>query len=138
MAMSPLLTLHLLVLATTTMAPATPPTAHFLGVSYGTLGDNLPPPPPSGSTTPTPPSWPRAAAALGLVFVPSIPNELIPSLAASQHVADAWFSNSLLPFRRSSGLPGCPAAGLADGGHARLPCRWTELLHKTPSFVSRL
>ena len=35
MAMSPRLSLHLLVLAATTTATATPPTAHFLGVNYG-------------------------------------------------------------------------------------------------------
>ncbi|PUZ36100.1 hypothetical protein GQ55_9G012000 [Panicum hallii var. hallii] len=114
---SPLLTLHLLlVLATTTMVTATtPPTAHFLGVNYGTLGDNLPPPHrgmelarSAGAAAvrfyDANATLLAAAAASGLVFVPSVPNELIPSLAASQRAADAWVAATLLPFRRSPGL----------------------------------
>ncbi|KAF0912512.1 hypothetical protein E2562_014097 [Oryza meyeriana var. granulata] len=90
-------------------------TAHFLGVNYGRLGDDLPPPRralelarsvgaaavrfyDSNATFLYP------AAASGLVFVPGVPNELIPSLAASQHAAADWVASTLLPFRRNRRL----------------------------------
>ncbi|TVU44110.1 hypothetical protein EJB05_03543, partial [Eragrostis curvula] len=44
------------------------------------------------------------AAASGLVFIPSLPNELIPAVSASQRAADSWVASSLRPFRRSRGL----------------------------------
>ncbi|CAL4920096.1 unnamed protein product [Urochloa decumbens] len=119
MAMSPPPLLTLLLLATTAMlATATPPpkpTEHFLGVNYGTLGDNLPPPQrgmelarSAGAAAvrfyDANATLLAAAAASGLVFIPSVPNELIPSLAASQRAADAWVAATLLPYRRSPGL----------------------------------
>ena len=90
-------------------------TAHFLGVNYGRLGDDLPPPHralelarsagaaavrfyDSNATFLSP------AAASGLVFVPGVPNELIPSLAASRRAADEWVAATLLPFRRNRRL----------------------------------
>ncbi|RLN43418.1 hypothetical protein C2845_PM01G28040 [Panicum miliaceum] len=61
------------------------------------------------------------AAASGLVFVPSVSNELIPSLAAS-----------LLPFRRSPGMHSGQRRGFPTViEHGRLPCRWMEILHRT-------
>ncbi|EER90524.1 probable glucan endo-1,3-beta-glucosidase A6 [Sorghum bicolor] len=83
---------------------------HILGVNYGTLGDNLPLPQrglelarSAGASAvrfyDANATMLAAAAASGLEFVPSVPNELIPSLAASQRAADAWVATTLLPFR---------------------------------------
>ncbi|CAN6280586.1 unnamed protein product [Urochloa humidicola] len=119
MAMPPPPLLTFLVLAATAMvATATPPpteTEHFLGVNYGTLGDNLPPPQrgmelarSAGAAAvrfyDANATLLAAAAASGLIFIPSVPNELIPSLAASRRAADAWVAATLLPYRRSPGL----------------------------------
>nr|CAB3497485.1 unnamed protein product [Digitaria exilis] len=119
MAVSPLLFIVVVVLGTTMVmvatAAAAPAGEHFLGVNYGTLGDNLPPPHrgmelarSAGAAAvrfyDANATLLAAAAASGLVFVPSVPNELIPSLAASQRAADDWVAAALLPYRRSPGL----------------------------------
>uniref|UniRef100_A0A0E0D9I6 X8 domain-containing protein n=1 Tax=Oryza meridionalis TaxID=40149 RepID=A0A0E0D9I6_9ORYZ len=108
------LPLQLLLLLLVGVAAASE-TAHFLGVNYGRLGDDLPPPHralelarsagaaavrfyDSNATFLSP------AAASGLVFVPGVPNELIPSLAASRRAADEWVAATLLPFRRNRRL----------------------------------
>ncbi|CAN6291112.1 unnamed protein product [Urochloa humidicola] len=119
MAMSspPLLT-FLVLAATAMVATATPPpteTEHFLGVNYGTRGDNLPPPQrgmelarSAGAAAvrfyDANATLLASAAASGLIFIPSVPNELIPSLAGSRRAADAWVAATLLPYRRSPGL----------------------------------
>ncbi|KAM0929525.1 hypothetical protein ACQ4PT_001581 [Festuca glaucescens] len=87
-------------------------TAHFLGISYGTLGDDLPPPQmalelarSAGASAvrfyDSNATLLAAAASSGLGFVPGVPNELLISLAASQRAADAWVVSTLLPFRRN-------------------------------------
>ncbi|KAL6642977.1 hypothetical protein ACP70R_021158 [Stipagrostis hirtigluma subsp. patula] len=102
--------LLLVVVVAVAVATPTGAAAHFLGVNYGTLGDNLPPPHRGlelarsagadavrfydANTTLL-----AAAAASGLEFVPSVPNELIPSFAASRRAADDWVAATLLPFR---------------------------------------
>ncbi|PNT61212.1 probable glucan endo-1,3-beta-glucosidase A6 [Brachypodium distachyon] len=95
-------------------ALATEP-AHFLGVSYGTLGDDLPPPHvalelarSAGAAAvrfyDSNATLLAAASSSGLGFVPGVPNELIPSLSASRRAADAWVASTLLPFRRNPRL----------------------------------
>lgn len=121
MAMASLIPLQLLLLlvtiatVTSTVSASASGTAHFLGVNYGTLGDDLPPPHRSlelvrsagGAAVrfyDSNATLLAAAASSGIVFVPGVPNELIPSLAASQPAADAWVASTLLPFRRNRRL----------------------------------
>ncbi|KAL6909398.1 hypothetical protein ACP4OV_001679 [Aristida adscensionis] len=117
MATASLVLWFLAVLATVAATPAmaaapapAPATEYFLGVNYGTLGDNLPPPHrglelarSAGAAAvrfyDANATLLAAAAASGLAFVPSVPNELIVPLAASQRAADAWVAAALLPFR---------------------------------------
>ncbi|ONM19538.1 probable glucan endo-1,3-beta-glucosidase A6 [Zea mays] len=104
--------LHLVVMVILVSAVASAPAvaAQYLGVNYGTLGDNLPPPHrgmelarSAGAVSvrfyDANATLLAAAAASGLDFVPSFPNELIPSLAGSQRAADALVAATLLPFR---------------------------------------
>uniref|UniRef100_A0A0D9WX61 Glucan endo-1,3-beta-D-glucosidase n=1 Tax=Leersia perrieri TaxID=77586 RepID=A0A0D9WX61_9ORYZ len=104
---------HLLILLVGAVAvTAATETAHFLGVNYGRLGDDLPPPPialelarSAGAAAvrfyDANDTFLSPAAASGLLFVPGVPNELIPNLAASQLAADEWVAATLLPFRRN-------------------------------------
>ncbi|KAI4984899.1 hypothetical protein ZWY2020_017529 [Hordeum vulgare] len=112
---SPIVLLSFLFLAIAAAEPASGTAQHFLGVSYGRLGDDLPPPHralelarSAGAAAvrfyDANATFLAPAASSGLGFVPGVPNELIASLATSQRAADAWVASTLLPFRRNRRL----------------------------------
>lgn len=84
----------------------------FLGVNYGTLGDDLPPPDQAiklirsvnggavriydANATIL-----AAAARANLRVATQVPNELIPSIAHNQTAADSWITTNILPIKKS-------------------------------------
>ncbi|KAJ3681220.1 hypothetical protein LUZ60_015709 [Juncus effusus] len=86
---------------------------HGLGVNYGTLGDNLPTPEESvqllkklnaGSVKlyDANPAILSALARTGLRVSIMVPNQIIPSIAASQSAADVWVSENIVPYYRNT------------------------------------
>ncbi|KAJ3709174.1 hypothetical protein LUZ61_012879 [Rhynchospora tenuis] len=84
----------------------------FLGVSYGTLGDNLPTPDHgikliqsvSGGAVriyDANASILAAASRTNLRIAFQVPNELITSIAYNQSAADSWVATNILPIRKS-------------------------------------